>query len=295
MSNTALSRHGLERRRSQLSEMQKFLSEQELAFNSLRDEVQRFVDRYTEALGEHYLELDALESQLHSATHYLAEALRRNGVEVAAPRAPQATALPLLPQMPIGAPLPAEPPGGLVDLAPPSLKTLYRRAAMRLHPDFASNDTQRLQREQAMMQVNQAYASEDRSRIAALLLAAGEDPVKVHGGNADAVNAWLGRSEMAVQGRLRVVQAHLSALQNHPMHKLCSAITQAEEVGLDPLGVMASRLRSQIQERRRELYIGQRLQAESSLARAFLHRRVERMGAAQVSSSTRSRSADQAV
>jgi len=279
MTPSAISRHGLDRRRAQLSELQRYLQLQENEFQSLHGKLQAFIQRYTDNLSASYLELDALESQLHTATRYLAEALSRNGVATKAPRAPQATALPQLLCLPAAAPLPAEPPGGLVDLAPPSLKTLYRRAAMRLHPDFANNEAERRQREQVMMRVNEAYKAERRQQLEALLLAAGEDPVKVSGGNADAVRTWLSRCETAVQGRLRVVQAHLVALQAHPMHQLWQAISRAETLGLDPFSVMVQRLRSQINERRQELYIGQRLQPESGLAEDFLRRRIERMGA----------------
>ncbi|MDC8786292.1 J domain-containing protein [Roseateles koreensis] len=281
--NTALTRHGLERRRHQFKDLHQFMVQEEQAFNMLLAQLQAFVERYIELLGCHYQELDALESQLHTATRYLAEALSRHGIEAPMPLAPQATALPVLPQLPPCAPLPPEPVDaalGEVQLSPPSLKTLYRRAAMRLHPDFAADDTERQGREQAMMAVNAAYAQGERAPLEALLLAAGEPPQRVMGGNADALQAWLSRSEHLVQGRLRVVQAYRVALQAHPMHQLWVAITRAEQKGLDPLCVMASRLRSQIQERRRELYIGQRLQAESGLAQAFLHRRVQRMGAA---------------
>lgn len=279
MTPSAISRHGLERRRAQLSELQRYLQLQENEFLSLHGQLQAFIERYIDKLSACYLELDALESQLHTATRYLAEALNRNGVSTKAPRAPQATALPKLLCLPAAAPLPAEPPGGLVDLAPPSLKTLYRRAAMRLHPDFANNEAERRHREQVMMQVNEAYKAERRQQLEALLLAAGEDPVKVSGGNADAVRTWLSRCETAVQGRLRVVQAHLVALQAHPMHQLWQSISRAEALGLDPFSVMVHRLRSQINERRQELYIGQRLLPESGLAEDFLRRRIDRMGA----------------
>ncbi|MET0208296.1 MAG: hypothetical protein ABW220_04595, partial [Burkholderiaceae bacterium] len=47
----------------------------------------------------------------------------------------------------------------------------------------------------------------------------------------------------------------------------------AETKGLDPLAIMANRLRAQITERRQELYIGQRLQPKSSMAAAFLRQR----------------------
>lgn len=281
MKNAAISKQGLERRYSQLSELQRRLLRREEEFAALHQQVQGFVDRYIEALSASYLELDALESQLHCALHYLAEALRGNGIAVRSPKAPQATVLPILPRLPQGAPLLPEPcRGGWVELAPPPLKTLFRRAAMRLHPDFARSDADRQRREQSMLRVNQAFAAGDRAQLEALLLASGENPVRVTSSNAEAQRHWLTRSEHAVQGRLRVVQAYLLLLNAHPMHQLWRAIDRAESIGLNPLGVMALRLRSQIEQLRRELYIGQRLKAKPALAQAFLRRRVELVGAA---------------
>ncbi len=278
MSNTAITKHDLARRRTELDELKRMLNRQEQDFAASREKLQGFVDRYNAALAPLYLELDALESQLHCATSLLVEALRRNGVEASMPRLPQATALPQLPSLPSGSPLPEEPAGGMVELGPPPLKTLYRRAAMRFHPDLARGDAQRRQREQQMMTINQAYANGDRELIERLLLAAGEDPIKVTGGNADAFRHWLGRSEAAVQGRMRVVQAHRALLDTHAVQKTCAAVESAEAQGLDPLGVMAARLQSQIAERRQEIYIGQRLRPDSQLARDFIQRCEQQRG-----------------
>ncbi|MBV8502372.1 MAG: J domain-containing protein [Paucibacter sp.] len=276
MSNTTMTNHDLAKRRSLLQDLKTHLAEQEQQFAVQRARLQVFVDRYTSALAPLYMELDALESQLHSATTLLAQALQRNGVQARLPKAPQPTALPQLPQLPAGAPFPVEPEGGWIELGPPPLKTLYRRAAKRFHPDLASSDAQRRQREEQMMLVNQSYDRGDRKTLERLLLAAGEDSVKVTGGNADAIRHWLTSSEVAVQGRLRVVQAHRAVLDNHAVAKLSEAILKSEELGLDPLGVMASRLRAQIAERRQEIYIGQRLDADSELAESFLRRCMDR-------------------
>ncbi|MDY0747014.1 J domain-containing protein [Paucibacter sp. R3-3] len=269
--NNAITRHDFEQRRNALAALQRHLLAQEAEFTALREEIQRFIDRYVGQLAPLYMELDALQSQLHRTTSELAEGLRRSGIDARIPRAPKATDIAPLPRLPAGAPQPSEPPGGVIELGPPPLKTLYRRAAKRLHPDLAADERSRREREQQMMAANQAYAHGDRAELERLLLAAGEDPVKVRGGNADAIRHWLIRSEFAAQGRLRVVQAHLALLNLHPMRELGHAIVRAEARGLDPLDVMASRLRSQIAERRQQVYIGQRLQPESDLARQFLH------------------------
>ncbi|WP_077032629.1 J domain-containing protein [Pelomonas sp. KK5] len=268
---TAITRHELEGRRNALVDLRRQLAGEEARFATLRERLQAFVGRYVTQLGPLYMELDSLQSQLHRTTSELAQALRRSGVEANMPRAPKATDITPLPLLPAGAPLPEEPPGGVIELGPPPLKTLYRRAAKRFHPDLAPGERQRRQREQQMMAVNQAYACGDRELIVELLLADGEEPLKVRGGDADAVRHWLGRSEHAVQGRLRVVQAHAALLQAHPMHALCLAIERAEAKGLDPLDVMASRLRTQIAERRQQLYIGERLEPASGLSHRFLH------------------------
>jgi hypothetical protein len=283
MRNLAIDRQELARRQARLAELQAHLGEQEQAHRSLHAQVQAFVDRYTDLLGPLYMELDALESQLHTAMVYLYEALQRNGVAAHEPIPPQAGALPpMLARLPAGAPLPPQPEGGLQDLTPPSLKQLYRRAAMRFHPDLAGGNTvERQRRETQMIAVNKAYERQDRAELERLLIAAGEAPERVTGNNSLAMLEWLQRCEQAVQGRLRVVQAHQAALLAHPMHRLWVAIVQAEAKGLDPMSVMANRLRSQILERRRELYIGQRLQPDSGLAQNFLHqRRLRVMGTA---------------
>lgn len=276
MKHLAITRHELERRKTQLAELQRFLAAEEGAHQALRDKLQAFIDRYVETLGPLYLEHDALESQVHSALAMLAEALRRRGIACWEPQPPKATVMPTLQHLPAAPPLPPMPEGGLEHQEPPTLKQLYRRAAMRLHPDLAGDDVERCRREQQMAAANQAYAAGDRERIEALLLAAGESPVKVTGSDHPAQMEWLRRAEAQVQGRLRVVQAHLASLRNHRMHELWQSVQRAEGKGLDPLAVMANRLRAQIVERRQELYIGLRLQPESELARAFVLRGIER-------------------
>ena len=277
MASMAITRHDLTRRLEQLQDLQRYLAVLEADHDGARAKLLGFRQRYLEALGPLMLELAELETQLHQATVLLSEALRRQGVETPASSAPRAKAWPDVPALPEATPLPPEPTGPMTDLPPPSLKTLYRRAAMRFHPDLAPAGPDREVCEQRMMVVNDAYASGDRHRLETLLLAAGELPERVIGGPADAVRAWLGLCEHLVQGRIRVVQAQMAVLQTQQMHELRIAVERAEASGMRPLDIMAARLRTQIAERRQELYIGERVGSDASLAAHFLRKHYQRL------------------
>jgi hypothetical protein len=277
MASTAITRHELTRRREALQDLQRYLAVIEADHDGLRAKLLGFRQRYLEALGPLMRELDELEDQLHQATALLSDALKRQGVDAPLAATPRAKSWPEVPALPEATPLPPEPTGPMTDLPPPSLKTLYRRAAMRLHPDLAPPGPQRAVREQQMMVVNDAYESGDRGQLERLLLAAGELPERVLGGPADAVRAWLGLCEHLVQGRTRVVQARTALLQTQQMHQLRVAIERAEGGGMKPLDIMAARLRAQIAERRQELYIGERLSGDARMAADFLRKRYQRM------------------
>ena len=285
----AITRHDLERRHAALTDLCRYLARQEQDFEAQRSRVQAFGERYLASLDPLYRELSALEGQLRRIASQLLDKLRQRGIDPGLAPAPptaqiQVQGLPpklLLPLrgLPPAPPLPPVPAAGdFAQWAPPSLKMLYRRAAMRLHPDRARDDAERQVREQQMMAVNAAYAAGERWRLEAMLLAAGEEPAKVSGGNAEALLNWLAHCEFLVQGRLRLVNDYLEALQAHGMFKLWQSTSQAEARDLDPVQMMALRLRAQIAERRKELYISERIKPESSLARAFLHQRAERVG-----------------
>ena len=277
MASMAITRHELTRRREQLQDLQRYLAVLEADHDGLRAKLLGFRQRYLEALGPLMRELEELEAQLHQATVLLAEALGRQGLDVPPAAPPRAKVWPEIPALPDPTPLPPEPTGPTTDLPPPTLKTLYRRAAMRFHPDHAPHGPDREVYEQRMMVVNDAYAASDRQRLESLLLAAGELPEKVLGGPADAVRAWLGLCEHMVQGRIRIVQAQTALLQAQQMHELRIAVERAEVGGMRPLDNMAARLRAQIAERRQELYIGERVGGDARLAADFLRKRYQRL------------------
>lgn len=262
--NPQLWRLEVARRRRQLEELQAYLVRMEAEFSALERQVLAFQADYQQRLGAGWAEVEALQGELLRTLEGLA---RADGAPL--PPLPPQRRQHALPQLPPAVPWPEAPPHE-VELAAPSLKDLHRRAAMRLHPDRASNETDRQRREGLMRDANLAYADHDRATLEALLIAAGESPQRLGGFDIHAHWRWLERCEQLAQGRLRLLRAHLVLLRQHPVTVLAEHVERARGRGLDALAIMALRLRSQAQELRRQLYIGERLQPRSALSRDFL-------------------------
>ncbi|MBB5203711.1 exonuclease VII large subunit [Inhella inkyongensis] len=256
------------RRQRQLQELQQHLQTLEAEFEQLRQQIQAFVERYQAQLEADWQHVEALQAALHQALDQLCgEALVRPALRRHSP----------LPQLPQAVVWPA-PPSDDITRVTPSLKDLHRRAAMRLHPDRAQSEADRLVREDRMRAANIAYQDQDRPALEALLLAAGESAARLGGFDVQAQWHWLERCEALAQGRLRVLKAHRVALQQHPMFQLAQAVERAEARGLRPLDIMATRLRAQQRELQQQLYIGARLQPSSALAQHFVAQWRERLG-----------------
>lgn len=256
------------RRRRQLQELQQYLHQTEAEFQQLRLNAQKFVDRYDRMLGALWQHVEALQTALHQTLDGLgAGTVPRQQLRRHSP----------LPQLPAAIEWP-NPPSDDITRVAPSLKDLHRRAAMRLHPDRALSEADRLVREERMRAANVAYQDEDRSALEGLLLAAGEAPERLGGFDVHAQWHWLQRCEALAQGRLRVLKAHRVVLLQHPMVQLAEAAERAETRGLSPLLIMANRLEAQRRELQQQLYIGARLAPSSELALRFVAQWRERLG-----------------
>lgn len=256
------------RRRRQLQELQQYLGSLETEFQRLHAQVQHFLDRYERELGALWQHVEALHSGLHQTVSALC------GTELERPAGRQVTPLP---QLPTPIEWPQAPSDDITHVAP-SLKDLHRRAAMRLHPDRAQNEADRLLREERMRAANIAYQDEDRAALEGLLIGAGESPQRLGGFDVHAQWHWLQRCEALAQGRLRVLKAHKIALVQHPMTQLAEAVERAEGRGLAPLTIMASRLQATARELQQQLYIGARLSPSSELTERFIAQWRERVG-----------------
>ena len=241
--------HAMElgRRQGAMAALQLHLQEREAELMVLLKGLKRFIVRYAQELTPLYRELDGLEQRLSEALRSLMQA-QGEGFD---PAPETGFGLPDFGGLP--PPDPELKPPTALAAAPPSVKQLYRRAATRLHPDRARSEIERSILNEAMSQVNLAYAQGDRYAIERLLVQSGDDPQHISGDNILARLHWVQLREQQLRRRDQYVQSRLNELRCNPMHELWRVVSDAEARGLDPLGVMAERLRAQIDERRQEL------------------------------------------
>jgi hypothetical protein len=146
-------------RREQLGAVRTALAERESELAQLRAQLKTFEGRYMRQVGILYAELDDLEARIaeREVDLYDSDSARRRAEE--ARRQAQETH-----DAAFGDAREAEE----FD-PPPSLKTLFRDVAKRIHPDFARDDAEQKHFTLLMARANQAYSRGDTEMLQRLL------------------------------------------------------------------------------------------------------------------------------
>src|SRR5580704_14543265 len=146
-------------KREQLAAVRTTLAERESELAQLRAQLKTFEGRYLRQVGILYAELDDLEARIaeREVDIYDSDAARRRAEE-ARQRAQETH------DAAFGDAREAEefPP-------PPSLKTLFREVAKRIHPDFARDEEEQRHFTLLMASANQAYRRGDTETLQRLL------------------------------------------------------------------------------------------------------------------------------
>src|SRR5271163_3024349 len=146
-------------KREQLAAVRTTLAERESELAQIRAQLKTFEGRYLRQVGILYAELDDLEARLaeREADLYDSDSARRRAEETRQ-RAQETH------DAAFGEAREAEE----FD-PPPSLKTLFRDVAKRIHPDFARDDAEQKHFTLLMARANQAYSRGDTETLQRLL------------------------------------------------------------------------------------------------------------------------------
>jgi hypothetical protein len=219
----------LNRRRTELSRLERELAEREAALDAFYDRLEAFRLRYARALAPHHAELDELEAQIAERASQVRpdDASKRRKAERARAHADRHAR----PHPPAPIDPDAEP--AAKPATPHDLRKTYRDLTKRIHPDLAPAGPERQRREALMVQANAAYAAGDAATLAYLL---GAWELEAAPPAADDVEAALDRIMRQIahtQSRLEGPVREQAEAERSELAKLMRRAELAERQGRD--------------------------------------------------------------
>jgi hypothetical protein len=222
--------------RKRLAAVRAALADREADLAQIRSSLKVFESRYLRQAGILYVELDELEARIseREVDLYDSESARRRAQEARQrARETQDAAF-------SGDQVPEE-----FD-PPPSLKTLFREVAKRIHPDLACDDAEQKHLTLLMMRANQAYSRGDTETLQRLL----DDRLEIDAAGADEGDSL---ALLRVMRQIQHAERDLAALDREQEMLLGSEIGQlyqdaeaAAREDRDLLAELAASLREQI-------------------------------------------------
>ncbi len=236
------------KKRSELALLQSQLAERELYVANLRAELTAFEGQYLRHVGVLYAELDEWNAKVaESLAEREPTEENRSGANQARARAEESGAAAH---------------GAAAELrefaASSELKSLYREVAKRVHPDLATDEADRKQRERLMAEANHAYDRGDVDKLRRILEEYESSPELVRGSGAAADLVRVVRQIKQVRNRLAQIEEEIAGLSESDIARL----KQQTEQGRDLLAEMATGLKGRINVARK------RYETEASQMRA---------------------------
>jgi len=237
----------LKKKLIELADIEMELADRELELATFQAELHQFEDRYLRIVGWRYAKLDEIRAQIAEAEARLKPDDANAGQEAAQSRkraeesAREAEAL-------------EEVPAKAKFKPSDELKKLYREIARQVHPDLASNDTDRERRNRIMAEVNHAYEKGDIARLEELQQEWKRNPeaVKDEGIGAELVRVI--RKIAKVEDRLAAIDEEIEALSESDLQQLRNRVEEADDEGKDLLQEMADDLDREITKAKAEGY-----------------------------------------
>jgi len=134
-----------------------------------------------------------------------------------------------------------------------SLKSLYREAAKKIHPDLVINEKERQRRTKIMTKLNEAYQSGDAQRIEQILSEWQYDPENVTGEDIGSQIIKVIRKIAQIEKRIAAIEEETKMLKCAEIYALMEKVKESEKEGMDLLIQMSGYLDVQIDERKKYL------------------------------------------
>jgi DnaJ-domain-containing protein 1 len=198
----------LEKKKIELSELEKELADRELDLVTFQGELNAFEREYFRVIGVRYTELDRIEVQINEYMALLESSC---------------------------------------DFKPSAdLKKLYREVAKCIHPDLATDEDERQFRHELMAEANQAYEDGDEERLKEILHKWQSSPESVKGEGISTDWIRIVRQIYQSKERLNLIQEEIKALEETELYQLKIQVIKAKKSGQDLFAEMAAQLDEEI-------------------------------------------------
>jgi hypothetical protein len=236
----------LTKKREELALLQAELADRELYLTNLRVEISAFERRYLRQVGALYAELDEWNAKI---AELVAEDERTEEARSAATQArTQAAESHSAVQ---GEAAEAS------DFTPSAkLKSLYREVAKRVHPDLATDEADRRNREKFMKEANRAYEQGDVDEMRKILDEYESSPETVTGAGVAADLVRVIRQIKQIRSRLAQIELEIASLVDSDIAQLKAKVDAAKGEGSELLTEMAADVRRRIDVVRRRFEAG---------------------------------------
>ncbi len=230
------------RKREELAAIRATLAERELELVDYRSQLAAFEGRYLRQVGTLYAELDEWKARI---------------AELRARLDPSPTANARAEETREEARRTYEEAHGTAsethDFTPsPELKKLYREAAKRIHPDFATDPADHERRTRFMAEANRAYEAGDAEALRRILdeYQDGADTVEGEGIGAELIR--IIRQISLARERVAAIERELASLRQSEIALLKKQAEEREQEGRDLLAELEKSVRGQIDAARKE-------------------------------------------
>lgn len=230
----------LEKKKAELALLESKLAERELDLATLQAELHVFEQRYLRIIGSRYAALDEVHAQIAEAQARLdpdddvaqaeAEEAREQADESAQAASDVADTEEISAKF-----KPSD-----------NLKKLYREAARQIHPDLATDETERERRHQVMIEINRAYEAGDEDRLQSLLRDWQRSPESIKDEGVGAELVRIIRKIAQAEERLDSIDVEIEAVKVSELAQLRDRIEAAEEEGRNLLQEMADEIEEEI-------------------------------------------------
>jgi prefoldin subunit 5 len=230
------------RKREELAGVRGALAERELELADLRAQLKSFEGHYLRQVGVLYAELDDWEANI---------------AEIEASLKPSATASQRVQETRKRAEETHEATHGEAskarDFQPSAdLKSLFREAAKRIHPDFAKDEADRQHRTRLMAQLNDAYSQGDAEAIKRILDEFGNAPESVQGEGIGAELVRIIRQIHQAKKNIEAIEQQLKSLRTSEIAQLRWDVEKADKEGRDLLAELAASVQARIADEKKK-------------------------------------------